>query len=81
MSMIEAETAKKDDFDCPWLPKKPFFRVDEVARYFGYTEQTIKTWIVHGHFPGTLKVEGPYRIPREAILSCKFKNMLKDPEA
>ena len=70
-----------EDFDCPWLPNKAYFRVDEVARYFDYTEQTIKKWIEHGHFPGTLKVEGPYRIPRDGILHCKFRYMLKNPEA
>ena len=65
--------------DCEWLPKKAYFRIFEVARYFGVTEQTIRNWIAHGHFPGATQIEGPYRIPREAILRCKFKGMVVGP--
>jgi excisionase family DNA binding protein len=45
------------------LPKKRFFRVDEVARIFGFSKDTVRRWareekIEHKHFSGVIVI--PY---------------------
>ena len=62
--------------DCLMLPKKALFRVDEVARYFDVTEQTIRLWVSHGHLEAD-KIVGVIRVTRESILKCRFRNRLK----
>jgi excisionase family DNA binding protein len=59
--------------DCPMLPKKALFRIDEVARYFDVSERTIRIWIDHGHLVGE-RVVGSIRVSRESILTCRFRN-------
>ena len=61
----------------PRLPNKSLFRPDEAADYFGYGKSTIYTWIDHGILRAE-KYNGTYRIPREAILECRF-NSKYDP--
>jgi len=53
------------------LPDKALFRVDEVAAYFSVTERTIRLWIEHKYLEYE-KIVGVIRIPREAILKCRF---------
>ncbi len=55
------------------LPDKALFRVDEVAEYFSVTERTIRLWIEHKHLESE-KIQGILRIPREAILKCRFRS-------
>jgi excisionase family DNA binding protein len=59
--------------DDPRLPNKSLFRPDEAADYFGYGKSTIYLWIDHGILRAE-KYRGTYRIPREAILECRFKS-------
>ena len=62
----EQETIEDDQ---SMLPKKPLFRVDEVATYFSIEERTVRLWIQHGHLTA-IKKGGIIRIPRASILDC-----------
>ena len=70
--MTENEVDQAEN-DCPMLPKKALFRIDEVARYFDVSERTVRIWIEHGHLYGE-KVVGSIRVSRESILTCRFRN-------
>ena len=61
----------------PGLPQKSLFRVDEVASYFDVNRSTIYLWMDHGIL-GYEQYGGTKRIPRKAILECRFRNK-KDP--
>ena len=76
VKIIEPEIVVKDD---PMLPQKSNFRPDEAAYYFDVNRSTIYNWIDNGILKAT-KIGGTIRIPREAILSCRFVNRL-DPLA
>lgn len=73
---IEAVEPVKDD---PRLPKKSLFRIDEVSAYFEVARSTIYLWIDHGILSAE-KYHGTIRVPRESILSCRFRGQL-DPLA
>ena len=64
----QPESGIEDD---PLLTKKALFRVDEVADYFGVSEQTVRLWITHGHLDSA-KIVGSIRISRDSILRCRF---------
>lgn len=62
--------------DDPGLSKKSLFRIDEVSAYFCVSRSTIYLWVDHGIL-GAEKYNGTIRIPREAILTCRFNNQMK----
>lgn len=64
-------------YDDPLLPQKSLFRIDEVAAYFDVTDRTIRIWIEHGHLARE-QINGIIRIPRESILTCRFRS-IKNP--
>ena len=76
VKVVEIPKAIEDD---PRLPNKSNFRPDEVAYYFDVDRSTIYKWIDNGILTAT-KIAGTIRIPREAILACRFVNRL-DPLA
>lgn len=65
--------------DDPNLSQKSLFRVDEVADYFNIAKSTVYLWIDHGILSAE-KYNGTIRIPRESILSCRFKNKINSLE-
>lgn len=51
-----------------YLPDKPYFRLDEVARLFDVSRSTLYRWIEEGRLP-SVKIAGKaVRIEREALL-------------
>lgn len=76
VKIVEPEIIIKDD---PRLPDKSNFRPDEVAYYFGVVRSTIYNWIDNGILDAS-KIKGTIRISREAILRCRFINLLKPLE-
>lgn len=69
---------KKEKFkDDPFLPKKPFFRIDEVAQYFDVSESCIRVWLDHKILE-KFQVKNVVRISRESILQCRFTRSNKN---
>lgn len=64
------------EIDMPGLPKKDLLRVDEVARYFQVTNQTVRLWISRGHLQAERMV-GVLRISRESIARCRSQNRVR----
>ena len=54
------------------LPKKPTYRVSEVALYYGVTERTVYLWIEHKHLETVMTPLGQVRITRESFDKCRF---------
>jgi len=57
------------------IPEKELWRIDEVAKFFTVTEQTIRMWINDGIIK-RFKVSRIVRIPRSEIIRC-----LRDEDA
>lgn len=58
------------------LPNKDFFRLDEVSRYLGRAESTIRLWAVNGYLD-RIKVRGCIFYTRESIIECMASNVMK----
>jgi excisionase family DNA binding protein len=61
------------------LPKKPLWRVDEVAEHFDVTRQTIYLWIDHGQLEAE-KYKGVIRIPRDSIINFRLASRVRPLE-
>jgi excisionase family DNA binding protein len=59
----------------PDLPRKTFFRVDEVARFFDVSTRTIYLWIDNGLLLAINPTGGTKRIFRESIVSLIEKSL------
>jgi excisionase family DNA binding protein len=57
------------------LPKKPLWRVDEVAAHFDVSPRTIYLWIDHGLLEAE-KPSGVIRIPRESIINFRLASKI-----
>ena len=66
--MKKASRIKKFKRAEDFLPQKPWFRIDEVAVYFGLSRKTIRNYINQGRLRSA-KVGGGIKIPRESILA------------
>lgn len=54
------------------IPRKPYFRPDEVAEIFGVTKKTVYQWRYIGKIDGVHIAGGPLRFERtEIIRICK----------
>ncbi len=66
----------KNVINDPLLPQKSLFRPDEVAAYFNVSRSVVYLWIDHGILMAE-KIGGTIRIPRSAILACRFNNQIR----
>lgn len=74
-----AGSEKAESIENSMLPEKPFFRIDEVARYFDVSDRTVRMWIDHGHFE-IEKLHGTtIRVLRESVLRFRLKSRVTVP--
>lgn len=59
------------------LPQKPYYRVDEVARYFGVSRHTIYRLIAEGELPAT-RVRRSLRIRAADLKELELVARLKE---
>ena len=57
------------------LEDRPFFSIDETARFLGVSEGCARLWFNHGHLGG-LDDKGFIRVSRSSILRCKFRKII-----
>ena len=50
------------------LPDKAYFRIDEIAEYWGVTERSVRSYIDNGNLKA-VRVGGTIKIPREAVIT------------
>lgn len=62
------------------IPKKPLWRVDEVASHFDVTRQTIYLWIDHGLLEAEKYNGKMVRITRESIENFRLSSKIKPLE-
>jgi len=63
------------------LPKKPFFRVDEVADYYCVTVRTVRNWINQGKIPAVRVGDRMFRVRREDVQFVEFNVFDRDLDA
>ena len=76
--MAENSLKEYNPLNTELLPKKAHYRVDEVARYYGIEERTVRLHIEHGNLIA-VKVGGSVRIPLDSLLG--FARMITRPLA
>jgi excisionase family DNA binding protein len=54
------------------IPDKKFFRIDEVAEYFGVKSQTVRLWVKWNKIECE-KLGGSIRIHRQSIINFRLK--------
>jgi excisionase family DNA binding protein len=57
-----------------YLPDKPFFRPDEVAKYLSVSRATIYRWIDEGRLQSVRIGEKVVRVRRESVLQLVREN-------
>ena len=57
-----------------YLPDKPFFRPDEVAKYFSVSRATVYRWIDEGRLQSVRIGEKVVRVRRESVLRLVREN-------
>lgn len=62
------------------IEDRPFFSVDEAARYLGVRDYEARLWFDHGHLKGT-NDQGFIRISRESILRVRRSKLIIGPMA
>lgn len=50
------------------IPRKPYFRPDEVAEIFGVSKKTVYQWRYAGKLDGVHIAGGPLRFKRVALI-------------
>ncbi|OPY05430.1 helix-turn-helix transcriptional regulator [Syntrophorhabdus aromaticivorans] len=58
-----------------YLPDKPFFRVDEVAKYFSVSKSSVYRWIDEGRLQSVKVAGSTVRIRRADILEAEKENL------
>jgi len=72
---VEVKTEPKVIEDDSGLENRPFFSVDEAARYLNVNPACAQLWFDHGHLCGT-EDQGFVQISRESILEVKSGPLL-----
>jgi len=67
---VEVKTEPKVAEDDSGLENRPFFSVDEAARFLGVLPLEAQLWFDHGHLYGT-NDQGFIRVSRESILKVE----------
>jgi len=60
------------------LEDRPFFSVDEAARFLGVSEMCARLWFNHGHLKGTEDL-GFIRVSRASMLRVKVSKLMGGP--
>ena len=76
--IIETPEEKPAVKDNSGLEDRPYFSVDEAARFLGVEEACARLWFDHGHLKGINDL-GFIRVSRASILGCRFRKLTSGP--
>ena len=60
------------------LEDRPYFSVDEAARFLGVDDKCARLWFDHGHLSG-IDDRGFIRVSRKSILRVKVSQLIVGP--